>query len=450
MKRSALAALAVIAVFAAVAAAASSRAPTVAVPHAVKAPQKGEGSLLAVVPGARGPVLGRADRRALWVARRSPRLRIFNSVAAWAYAPDRSVLALATQPQQGLDNPPATLQFVQPAVVRRLARTVVGEGRIRALAFGDGRINLVLEHSCCPSAVEIVGVDVGTIRVVSRRTLPNAVVSAQRAGDSIVLLLAPERGIGTAALAVVDPGGTVRTVALSQITAGIDLPTEETTDFSKLHRDYPGLAVAPDASVAFVVPATGAIARVSLADLAVSYHSVVQPVSLLGRLHDWVEPKAEAKGISGPERSARWLGAGVIAVSGGDEAVSVDSSNQMHVSWKPAGLTLIDTNTWGARLIDRGADSVTVDGDTLLATGSTWTTEGNDDAMGLAAYGFDGSRRFAVLHGRSAVVALVFRRRAYVGVGDRYRTKVVDLTNGAMLKDRHAPLAQLLIGDGSS
>src|SRR5919202_5329095 len=101
MRRSALAALAVLAAFAGVAAAASHRAATVAVPHAAMAPAKGQGPLLAVVPGARGPVLGRADKRALWIARRSPRLRMFNPVVAWAYAPDRSVLAVATEPQEG-------------------------------------------------------------------------------------------------------------------------------------------------------------------------------------------------------------------------------------------------------------------------------------------------------------------------------------------------------------
>src|SRR5436309_9139827 len=97
MKRSALAVLVAFVTLAAVAAAASSRAPAVAVPQAAKSPAKELGPLLAVVAGARGPVLGRADKRAIWIARRGPKLRIYNWVNAWAYAPDGSALALATQ-----------------------------------------------------------------------------------------------------------------------------------------------------------------------------------------------------------------------------------------------------------------------------------------------------------------------------------------------------------------
>src|SRR5438552_18267231 len=98
MRRSALAVLAGLAALAAVASA-SSRAPAVAVPQAAKSHAKEVWPLLAVVPGARGPVLGRADKRAIWVARRSPKVRLYNTVRAWVYAPEASAIALATQPE---------------------------------------------------------------------------------------------------------------------------------------------------------------------------------------------------------------------------------------------------------------------------------------------------------------------------------------------------------------
>lgn len=448
MRRIALVALGLLAVLAAIAASASSRGTAVAVPSAFAPAKEGE-PILAVVPGQRGPVLGRADKRAVWIARRSRRLRIFNQLTAWAYSPERDVVAIATESQAGGSDPIPTIQYIHPYLVQRLWTTKLKDGHVAAMSWTESRLNVVAVRWCCPASFDVIGIDPDTHRVATKRRFARAALQVGRAGDSIVVLTAPAAGIGPAGLLVVDPDGKVRSVALDRIVAGTDLPNEgESPDPAKMRQNIPALAVDP-AGRAFVVPASGAVAEVSLSTLAVSYHTVAEPVSLLGRLHDWIEPKAAAKGVTGPTRAAKWLGDGVVAVSGGDEAATVDPANQMHVSWTPAGLRLIDTNTWGSKLIDRGADSFTVEGGTLLATGSSWTTEGTDRAMGLAAYGFDGTRRFSVLAGRSAAVALVFRRRAYVGIGDRGPTKVVDLTRGKLMKDRRTPLARLLIGDGS-
>jgi hypothetical protein len=248
----------------------------------------------------------------------------------------------------------------------------------------------------------------------------------------------------------VDENGGLRTVDLSEVMAGMDVPAEsEPTDLAKIHQNIPALAIDSDSRRAFVIPATGGVAEVSLTTLAVSYHSLVQPISLLGCLHDFVEPQAEAKGVKGPVRTARWLGSGVVAVTGGDETATLDASNQLHASWSPAGLTLVDTNTWGTKVIDRGADSFTVLGDTLLVTGSRWD-DSDRSGMGLAAYGLDGTRRASVLGGNAAQLVLAFRGRAYLDLGQRYTTKVVDLASGRLLKDRHAPLAKLLLGISSN
>ena len=149
---------------------------------------------------------------------------------------------------------------------------------------------------------------------------------------------------------------------------------------------------------------------------------------------------------------ARWLGSGVLAVTGGDEAMFKDANGEPRMSWTPAGLRLIDTNSWGSKVIDRGADSFTLTGDTLLATGSRWDSrdEASSTGMGFAAYGLDGTRKLSVLRGRSLVVALAFRARAYLAGGNNQPLKVVDLGSGKLMKDRKAPIAQLLIGDGST
>ena len=52
----------------------------------------------------------------------------------------------------------------------------------------------------------------------------------------------------------------------------------------------------------------GPVAEVDLASGRVGYHEVHEPVSLLGRLRNWLEPAAEAKTAEGAERQAVWVG----------------------------------------------------------------------------------------------------------------------------------------------
>lgn len=441
MRKLAIAALAAAATAAALTAAAASRAPSVAVPHVAAAPAKGERALLAVVPGSRGPVLGRADKRALWIARRSPRLRLFNPVATWAYSPDGTQLAVGTESQAGA-TPVASVQWVDPAAVTRIATTKLGDGSVAAMAWSADRVNLVLRTWCCPGSFEIVGVSSRTHKVISRRRFERNVIDVRRAGGRLAVLTSPELGVGTASLLVVDADGALRSAALDQIAAGFDVPDESGTPAS-FRQSIPGLAVDPDGGRAFVVPGSGPVAEVSLATLSVVYHTLAEPVSLLGRVHSWLEPAAAAKGLNGPVREARWLGAGVLAVTGADEA-ALQVNNQLRVTRTPVGLRLVDTNTWGSRLIDRGADDVHLDGGLLLATGWRMSSNEAQSGMGIAVYGFDGARRVAALQGSAAFVDLSFRGRAYLSLIDTRTTQVVDLATGAV-RERRAPLAQLLI-----
>jgi hypothetical protein len=454
MKRKALALVAAFAALAAVASA-SSRAPSVAVPQAIKAPEK-EGRLLAVIPGSRGPVLGHADKRAVWIGRYSARLRVFNPVVAWAYASEGERLVIATETETGTNNPvsTSTIQFIHSFSVARYGLTKLGEGHVAALSWGDGYVNVVLQRWCCPESIEVVSIDPSSQKIRARTGLANSLLQAARVGSTLVLLVGPSTGLGTATLVVVGPDGGVRTVALDQIVAGHELPNEDESnpDFTKFRQNVPGLAVDPDNGRAFVVPAAGRVAEVSLGSLAVSYHNVAHPVSLFDRVHNWLEPKANAKGLNGPMRTARWLGSGVLAVTGADEAMFKDENGDPRMTWTPAGLTLIDTNSWGSKLIDRGADSFTVAGDTILATGSRWDSRDNASAtgMGIAAYGMDGKRRLSLLRGRALSVALAFRSRAYLSGRNNEPLKVVDLAKAKLMKDRRAPIAELLVGDGST
>src|SRR5919201_1359327 len=216
MKRSALAVLAVFAALAAVASA-SSRAPSVGVPRAAKSPAKELGPLLAVVPGGRGPVIGHADRRALWVGRYSPKLRIFNPVVAWAYARDGSGIILATQPEADRGAP--KLQFVDPVFVTRRALVRLPWGYVAAIAWGEGRVNVILDDS---QQVRILGVDAATHRVSLGPTWAGRLFGVKRVDGTIVVLFGPKEGIGGATLGVVDPSGALRTVAVPEIQVGND------------------------------------------------------------------------------------------------------------------------------------------------------------------------------------------------------------------------------------
>src|SRR5215467_2844489 len=156
MKKRALAIVVVFAVLAVVAASASSRAPSVAVPQAAKVQAKGLRPLLAVVPGERGPVLGRADKRAIWVARRSPKLRIFNQLRAWVYAPETSEIVLATQADS--EGSAVTLQFVDPVALNRRALVRLPDGSLTGLTWGKGRVNVLLQDWDARE-VKVVSVD---------------------------------------------------------------------------------------------------------------------------------------------------------------------------------------------------------------------------------------------------------------------------------------------------
>jgi hypothetical protein len=93
-----------------------------------------------------------------------------------------------------------------------------------------------------------------------------------------------------------------------------------------------------------------------------------------------------AKGASGHTRSSRWLGDGLPALAGSDEDFVDDPRDDEQSRIRAAGLSLIDTRNWSVRTIDRDATEVRVEGDLLLATGSSWDpSTRKEDAIGLAA-----------------------------------------------------------------
>jgi hypothetical protein len=152
------------------------------------------------------------------------------------------------------------------------------------------------------------------------------------------------------------------------------------------------------------------VAAVDLSTLRVSYRE-------LGRT-----PAAREKATTGYLRTARWLGGGLLAVSGSDDARES----------RPAGLQLVDTRSWTTRVIEPDATSFVVAGELLLVPGSR-------ERGGIGAFGFDGFERYRVLAGVQAWIAQLHGRIAYLGSpranGGRM-LRMLDIASGRIIGER--------------
>jgi hypothetical protein len=363
---------------------------------------------------------------------------------SWAFSPDRSLVAVAAQTVTGrsvvriID----AVSLAQQAMVRLTydSGAIAWPARNRLVALSPGRYGA--------SIVEVVSYDPLARRVVHRRKVTGTLLRTARTPDGLALLLAPaDEGMGQARLAVVDRDGRVRTVALDLI-AGWTQPDGEPYVFSQR---VPGLAVDPEGGRLFVVPAESRALEVELATLTVRERPLSERVSLLGRLHNWLEPAAQAKASDGPVRYARWLGGGMLAVTGTDGKATVRNSRVERQEWRPAGLQLVDTSPWSVRTIDERASSFVLADGLLLATGSSVTYESGTEtrsSMGLVAYGRDGDERFALFPDREPWIAGVVEGRAYVGFGggSGQTLSVVDLATGQVVGRHEGIVPQLLLG----
>jgi hypothetical protein len=322
-------------------------------------------------------------------------------------------------------------------------------GLARALLWrGDHVVALV--EACCSGATEVDVVDLQTRATVSRTPIAGRVGTIARAADALVFLCVPDQGIGRARLVVAGVDGSVRTVELPRVSAGWVFPDHPAADPVGTQR-LPGVAVDPVGARVYVVQSTGPAAEIDIRTLAVSYHDLHADKSALARLASWWEPSAAAKGMTGPVRTAQWLGDGLIAVTGHDEQFAAGSGGQGVLSDTPAGLAVIDTHDWTVATLDAGANAVKVANGTLLATGSSWSSTGDQvAAIGLVAYGADRSRRFRLFPGAQAWVDFVLGGRAYVdeGVPNATRIGVVDLASGKVVAERSGRLPLPLLADG--
>jgi hypothetical protein len=263
-----------------------------------------------------------------------------------------------------------------------------------------------------------VALDPATRRVLSEHELEGTVLSSHPVEDGLVLLLAPPDRIGHARLAVFD-GSRVRSAKLREVRAGWEQEGETEEDY-RGRQSIPGLAVDPSGSRALVVPAGNRVAEVDVETLEVRYHELSEPVSILGRLRDWLEPAAHAKSIDGPERNAVWLPSGLVAVSGSHY---VADGERMDVT--PAGLTLIDPADWSVRRLSDETSWVSFRGGALL--GSVWREE--SAAQTLQVFEPDGTQRFSLARERTDLSQAI-GDHLYAASEDGRRYEIIELATG--------------------
>jgi hypothetical protein len=404
--------------------------------------------LLGIVHHGRVAKLVRVDPHSL---RAFPRPVVpLGAVTSWASSPARSRVAFG-RTHGGTRNSRASIRFVRVRGMRAAGGVQLGRGDISELTWIAPNRVLSLHGVCCGS-VDVVAVDVRARSIVRRTSLPGEVVRRERTRDGLVLLVTSSDRIEPVRLVVANADGELRSVVVERIWGGRDLPDDYTAD-PVARYSYPALAVDPDGNRAFVFSAGGDVADVDLASLAVEYHMLQEPSSYLERLRNWLEPEAHGKASEGPSLNARWLGNGLIALTGKDEHAYRDQAGSLHLREQPHGVKLVDTRTWTVRTLDQEADYVRVAGALLLATRFSWDSAAQTlSGMGLAGYTVDGEKRFHLFEHKLLFNVTVYGTRAYVSVGEYSAFvvppkiyKVVDLASGHVLGTRTAPLPTLLV-----
>ena len=235
-----------------------------------------------------------------------------------------------------------------------------------------------------------------------------------------LLLVAAGRGGGHAGLTEISAEG-ARSIELDRI--GVFDPDRGEVGLELI----PGLAYDPEAKRAYVVPPEGPIAVVDLAPHppVVRYRS--PPASFVERVAGSFLAEAEAKLGEWETVRAVWLGGGLLAVSGG-------TGSTMDLDGTAAGVSIVDTRTWSACLLDAGQTNVAVSDSVLLAWGGA--NFGELGGTGLVGYNLrDGSRwhRFD----RQYLDVQVYGPYGYaINSWNGWRVRTVDLATGEVLHRR--------------
>ena len=302
-----------------------------------------------------------------------------------ATSPDRSVAAIGGGER-------GRLRFVRLAGLRQLGRVLwLGDGFVLDGVWAAPQRLVVLLGGARP---QVITIDPTARKVLRREELEGTTMATVRAGSRLLSLLAPRDRIGPVQLAIVGADGSVRTIAIPGITAGVT-PPASADDVARYAS--PGLAAAGSRAVV--------LGRESLVEVDLETLDVRER-----RLDPRTTARAE-KRIEGWDRHAVWLEGDSIAYGGWSAAGAERTTIGVHVA---------DVGTGATRTLDPRASTVRRAGETLLAHGSG----------SLRGFRLDGSPRFELLAGEDTGYLQVAGRWAYVGSGNSTRFTVVDVQAG--------------------
>ena len=357
--------------------------------------------------------LGRLDPDTLRPLRRSSFLTNGYAVAP-ALSPDGTTVALGSTSFIGA-------RLVDVASLKAIAevRVRLSGAHVAASSWPSAKRLVLAAVRANPASVIFVTVDPKTAKVVRTRTVRGTAIGGARTADGLAVLLAPTAAIGQARLAVAS-AARLRVWKLP-IRAGRRWPVVHgSAPFGT--QIIPALAVDPTNGRGYVLDPSDRVAAVDLASGKTLLHALAK--------------RTLAKGSNGPQRSARWLGNGLIALTGSNDYVHV-TGGRVDVGADPAGLELVDVRDWTTRTVDRDASNVVVGGGVLFALAPSATTP-------LRAYDFAGHLRFELDNASAGDWVQVAGNRAYVG------RRVLELPSGRVLGETPAePRVIVLPTDGS-
>ena len=261
--------------------------------------------------------LERLDRRTL-KRLSGRRLGLAEFSGGWSYSPDRSLLASGNQSSTALTYLPARIRLINAYTLRKVRDVPLGlTGEVmytywvapaRLLALVQSREDSGTEGERPIATDRVIVVDPTTGAVRATEKLEGTVAALAKADHALALVL-EGKSYGPVRLVVADDNSRLDYVTLDGVRAGL-----HQTPAGVPRVDGVAVAVDRQRGRAYVVAAGEPVAEAALATLTVEYHVPSEPVSLLGRLHNWLEPPAHAKGsLEGSWRSAVWLGGGLRA-----------------------------------------------------------------------------------------------------------------------------------------
>jgi hypothetical protein len=356
---------------------------------------------------------------------------------SWSFSADRGVFAIGSW-----DAP--ELRFINVRSMRLLGDLLLakGPGAVEAVAWVAPRRVLALVTN--DEATKLVVIDPLARRVLRRIPLPARLWEVARLPNGLVLLLGPYDRFASAQLALVDENGGLRVIPVAGIQIGSVVEDEEDHLVRSIR---PALAVAAEAGRAYVIGTDREVAEIDLSIAGVLYHRVGASTASPDASF------AKTKSLSGPERWARYLGNGLIALTGADYSTWKDENGKRQMRTAPFGLRLVDVDGWTERTLNARASGLMPAGRLLFAQGGSWDSATEKrDSVGLVAYGLDGRERYRLYEDRP-VWLWIAGGLGYVSRENEQLTDVVDLASGTILNtiEHHSnqPLPMLLGGAAS-